>query len=135
MTTCKCDNCNWTGDEADLRCTTAETPHLKLRVDAGATVPAGECPACGCLAYLIDEGMGTYTVMLLRPDYVTGGDLETFLTNAKADTPQQAVDAARLEAMAADNVEEGNATDYAVLFICAGKHDDLTHLIDNEEEK
>ena len=55
MTTCTCANCDWTGDESELGCTLAETPDLKLRLDAGETVPVGECPKCGSFAYLVTE--------------------------------------------------------------------------------
>ena len=49
-TTCfACDNCDWSSpDYADLN----EIRHYSQRVDVGGTVPAGECPACGALAYL-----------------------------------------------------------------------------------
>ena len=45
-----CDDCDWTGTEADL---TWPPPDLHLRLDPGGTVPAGECPECGVLAYLV----------------------------------------------------------------------------------
>ena len=73
-----------------------------------------------------------YTILLNRPDYLTGGDLDTFLTTAEGDTPQAAVDAARLEAANADGIEEGNLTDYAVLLVIAGEHDDVSYLVDNQ---
>jgi len=49
---CKCGTCDWRGTESDLTIHLAEIPGLGERLDAGATVPAGECPECGYLAYL-----------------------------------------------------------------------------------
>lgn len=51
MNTIKCDNCDWTGSEAELAVDLASTPDLHERLDPGSTVPAGECPKCGCFAY------------------------------------------------------------------------------------
>lgn len=73
--------------------------------------------------------MTTFTILLARPDYVANDNL---LTTAEGNTPQEAVDAARLEAAVADGFEEIDLIDYAVLIVIAGKHDDLSHLIDNE---
>lgn len=47
----RCDNCDWTGDDDALACTTSEIPNLAQRIDPGGVVPSGECPECGCLAY------------------------------------------------------------------------------------
>tara|TARA_Y100000590_G_scaffold20974_2_gene24401 strand:- start:11101 stop:11259 length:159 start_codon:yes stop_codon:yes gene_type:complete len=47
--TLSCDNCDWTGNEAN------EISDLSLRVDPGGEVPEGECPECGALAYLTDN--------------------------------------------------------------------------------
>lgn len=76
-----------------------------------------------------------YLVLLARPDYVYGANLETYLTTAYGDTPQAAVDAARLdaarlEAAECDGGEPDAAIDYAVLLVIQGEHADLTHLID-----
>lgn len=76
--------------------------------------------------------MTTFTILLARPDYVANDSLDTFLTTAEGDTPQEAVDAARLEAAIADGIEEIDLIDYAVLIVIAGEHQDLSHLIDNE---
>lgn len=54
MTNCTCANCGWTGDESALATTIEDCPDLGERLDAGSTVPAGECPECGCFAYLDD---------------------------------------------------------------------------------
>ena len=48
---CKCDNCDWSGLETDVGRTLHQIHHLAERLDVGGTVPAGECPECGCLAY------------------------------------------------------------------------------------
>lgn len=77
--------------------------------------------------------MNIWTILLARPDYIANDSLDTYLTTAEGDTPQAAVDAARLEAATADDIGEGNLTDYAVLFICAGTHPDLSHFIDQGE--
>jgi hypothetical protein len=46
---CECFNCGWKGSEDDLN----EIKDFHQRVEPGDTaVPAGECPECGCLAYL-----------------------------------------------------------------------------------
>lgn len=49
-----CDNCDWSGVESDLDATLESVPHLCERLDPGSEVPAGECPECGALAYLVD---------------------------------------------------------------------------------
>lgn len=76
--------------------------------------------------------MTTFTILLARPDYAANDSLDTFLTTAEGDTPQAAVDAARLKAAVADGFEEIDLEDYAVLIVIAGEHQDLSHLIDNE---
>lgn len=47
----KCDDCGWTGttDQTD------EVSDIEQRLEAGGEVPAGECPDCGALAYLVDN--------------------------------------------------------------------------------
>jgi hypothetical protein len=46
---CECFNCGWNGGESEL----GEIKDFHSRVEPGDTVvPAGECPECGCLAYL-----------------------------------------------------------------------------------
>ena len=47
----KCDNCDWKGTETECN----EAKDLSERLDPGCEVPAGECPECGCLAYLVKE--------------------------------------------------------------------------------
>ncbi len=51
---CKCDNCAWSGPESKLGRDLENTPDLDMRLDPGGVVPAGECPKCGALAYLVD---------------------------------------------------------------------------------
>lgn len=66
-------NCNWTGDEAELATPLDMTPDLNIRLDVGATVPVGECPECGALAYL-DEPT-CFSVLLSRPDCIANSGL------------------------------------------------------------
>jgi len=44
-----CDNCGHQWRQSDLE----EPKDIWQRLDPGAEVPAGECPACGALCYLI----------------------------------------------------------------------------------
>jgi hypothetical protein len=46
-----CANCEWTGTESQIR----EISNFWGRVDVGGEMPAGECPECQALAYLVDE--------------------------------------------------------------------------------
>ncbi|MTD92865.1 hypothetical protein GIW81_00795 [Hyphomicrobium sp. xq] len=48
---CRCDNCGWTGTEDDVNAIS----DAQERLEAGGTVPAGECPEddCGALAYIV----------------------------------------------------------------------------------
>lgn len=52
---CKCDNCQWEGLESELGCDLEETPDLDQRLDPGSVVPVGECPECGCFAYIVEQ--------------------------------------------------------------------------------
>lgn len=45
---CSCGNCVWKGPQSAC----VYPSDLFGRVDAGGTMPAGECPACGALAYV-----------------------------------------------------------------------------------
>lgn len=47
----KCANCDWTGDTELLK----PIADIHQRVAPGETMPAGECPECGCLAHIIEE--------------------------------------------------------------------------------
>lgn len=44
-----CDNCEWCGFAANLE----EISDIQHRVIPGEEVPAGECPECNALAYLV----------------------------------------------------------------------------------
>lgn len=46
----RCDNCERVHNIGDL----TEPERLHERLDPGGIVPAGECPACGALAYPVD---------------------------------------------------------------------------------
>jgi hypothetical protein len=46
-----CANCEWMGTESRLR----EISDFWGRVDVGGEMPAGECPECQALAYLVYE--------------------------------------------------------------------------------
>lgn len=48
---CACHNCDWAGplDECE------EVDDIGARLDPGSEVPAGQCPDCGALAYLVKE--------------------------------------------------------------------------------
>ncbi len=49
-----CDNCGRTfSGEGELEHRLPDIPSLGSRLDPGKTVPAGTCPACGCLVYPI----------------------------------------------------------------------------------
>lgn len=54
---CLCDNCAWVGPQNALGCELHEIPHLSERLDPGGEIPAGECPECGALAYVIQDGV------------------------------------------------------------------------------
>lgn len=45
---CHCADCQWTGPASNLDAINDPSERLM----AGETVPAGECPQCGCCAYL-----------------------------------------------------------------------------------
>lgn len=47
----QCNNCEWTGlgYELDL------IADFEERVEADCPCPAGQCPECGALAYLVDD--------------------------------------------------------------------------------
>lgn len=54
----RCDNCGTVTPVAELN----ESKRLTERLDPGGTVPAGECPKCGALAYPVEAttGAGVY---------------------------------------------------------------------------
>jgi len=70
--------------------------------------------------------MNDYTVILLRPDYVTGDfGQDTYMTWVNADTVDEAVVLAQLKAAAADCIDLGDFDDYFVIAVFAGQHDDI----------
>lgn len=75
-----------------------------------------------------------YTVILLRPDYMTSNyGQDTWMEAVKARDPEEAVKLARGECLLADNegLDEddgdfhGSPDDYFVIAVIRGKHDDL----------
>jgi len=50
---CECGGgCDWEGHESDIPEGLGGVENLFERIDPGCEVPVGECPECGCLAYL-----------------------------------------------------------------------------------
>lgn len=47
----ECGNCDWKGTESQAE----EAQDLWQRIDPGSEVPAGECPKCGALVYVVEE--------------------------------------------------------------------------------
>lgn len=50
-----CDNCNWTGPDEELNVEFPDIPDLMERIEPGGVVPSGECPACECLCYPVED--------------------------------------------------------------------------------
>jgi hypothetical protein len=46
----KCDNCDWRGVFSEIR---QEIADAEERIQIGSEVPAGSCPACDGLCYLV----------------------------------------------------------------------------------
>jgi len=53
----KCDDCDWTGTAGQ----TDMVSDIQERLTPGGVVPAGQCPECGALAYLIEDKGGAPT--------------------------------------------------------------------------
>jgi len=51
----ECSSCDWHGTENDIPEGLGGVENLWDRIDSGSEVPVGECPECGCLAYLVDN--------------------------------------------------------------------------------
>lgn len=75
-----------------------------------------------------------YTVILLRPDYMTNNyGQDTWMEAVRARDPEEAVKLARGECLLADNegLDEddgdfhGSTDDYFVIAVIRGKHEDL----------
>lgn len=72
----------------------------------------------------------TYTVLLLRPDYVTDDyGQDTYMTNVEATTVKTAVRRARLEVLGVDTPNakptRDDLQDYFVLFVAEGRITDI----------
>jgi hypothetical protein len=48
-----CGDCGWTGLACELDLSLERIPDLPVRLDPGGEVPAGTCPECNALAYLV----------------------------------------------------------------------------------
>ncbi len=80
----RCDNCGHETTDGKLKVRLADIPDLQQRLDVGGVVPAGECPQCGALTYIIDKPAGTngWTVVGTYPgedsfvDWVEAGSPE-----------------------------------------------------------
>ena len=66
-----------------------------------------------------------YTILLSRPDCIANDTTDTYFTTVWGATVEAAVATARLEAATADELEECDLDDYAVLLVIAGDHQDL----------
>jgi hypothetical protein len=92
MVKCTCDACDWTGDESELATSLGDCPDLGERLDVGSVVPAGECPECGCFAYLDKpepvrpDPMQTVYIVTREACELTDWETETeaFATEAEA---------------------------------------------------
>ena len=51
-----CDDCDKDFSVRKMRVVFPDIPHLSERLDVGGEVPAGECPECGSLVYVVKEG-------------------------------------------------------------------------------
>ncbi len=50
---CECGDCDWEGTTNDLEL--SDIQDIFERIDPGSEVPAGECPECGALAYVLAQ--------------------------------------------------------------------------------
>jgi hypothetical protein len=71
------------------------------------------------------ERPAAYSVLLARPDFLANDTTDTYFTTVWGATVEAAVATARLEAATADELEECDLDDYAVLLVIAGDHEDL----------
>ena len=74
--------------------------------------------------------MKTYTVLLLRPDYISNAyGADTYMTHFVAASAAKAEDMARAEAHQIDTSDgqgpDVDPLDYAVLMVIEGKHMDI----------
>lgn len=67
-----CSDCHWRGFAHELR----TIKNFNLRVRAGEICPAGECPRCHELAYLLDKNRQNFMIgkkkLVLEVDFETG---------------------------------------------------------------
>ena len=61
-TQCACDNCGKVTSMIDLEMIT----DIEERLDPGGIIPAGECPECGALAYVIEDAKPKLLIDVLR---------------------------------------------------------------------
>ncbi|TSA39703.1 hypothetical protein D4R30_00655 [archaeon] len=97
----ECQNCEWKGTGVDVN----PIQDIYERIEPGETVPAGECPECGCLARLVSEPEAAAPTSTVY--YVTVDDSEDNLVHGvvEAPTPQAAAILA-LQSYLLDNCEE-----------------------------
>lgn len=71
--------------------------------------------------------MKNYSVLLLRPDYMTDNfGQDTYYAHVTASTPEGAIEAAKLDVLMADASKEGDKDDYAVLLVIEGHHENVS---------
>lgn len=51
----RCSDCDWLGTFGQIERTVYQIHHLYERVSPGEIMPAGECPECEALCYVVDE--------------------------------------------------------------------------------
>lgn len=66
-----------------------------------------------------------YSILLARPDCIANDTTDTYFTTVRGATVEVAIATARLEACAADDYDEKDGEDYAVLLVIAGDHQDI----------
>ncbi len=63
----ECGDCDWEGTDADTDLSDVED--LLQRIDPGSEVPAGPCPKCGSLCYVLEkDNVYAFEVRKLRKD-------------------------------------------------------------------
>lgn len=80
-----CGNCDWSGPEAEL----GEVQDLLQRIEPGDTVPDGECPCCGALAFEVKPTAGPDAADVLARIIATVNEFEKTTQEAEyTDTGQ-----------------------------------------------
>lgn len=132
--TCECGNCDWTGPEEKLGCEFDNIPDLWQRIEPGGTVPAGECPECGALAYCQEEKVSrverhaktkAYTVILILPDFAFADFPATECLQVFGTTPFDAGVNAQKKLHQANPEEFDKPKNLGVIAIFEGHHKDL----------